>query len=558
MRTVSIFFCAVFVWGVSTSTLKAELKIHTLFSNGAVLQRDMPVPVWGWAKPGQEVEVEFAGQKLKTTADGKGKWQVKLSALETSSEGRQMIVRSGSEELQVADLVVGEVWFCSGQSNMAMSFGAMAHPAKDKAAWPMSDWIIKEKESAEDPLFRTFAFNKGGVDGPSFEKTIEEREGQWIQSNPENNGRFSGVAYFFGREIRKEVGVPVGLITSAKSATKIESWMPSESFEADADMEIYYKKFKDEYEKKAAVFNMEKAKEQYEKDMDKFTKLGGKKTKGNRRPKLPRHPRNDDELPGSLYNGKVNPVVPYGIRGVIWYQGEKNVNENTEKYERNLEALINGWRGRWGQGAFPFYIVQLENLGEPDEAQPVDGSANGWPLIREMQRRTLKVENTGLAVAHDLGEANNIHPKNKVDVGKRLALWALKMDYGKDLKAWSGPLYQNHEIKDGKMLISFSQSGSGLMTARKHLLDPAKPVDEELNGFVIQGNDQRWVEAKARIISDTRVEVWSDQIKDIRNVRYAFVMNPMSANLYNKEGLPASCFTTEKMLPPKFLKRNMK
>jgi sialate O-acetylesterase len=490
-----------------------ELRLHALFSNGAVLQRDIPLPVWGWTEPGQGVEVEFAGQTHTATADANGKWKVTLTALATSAEGRQLVVRSGLEELTVDDLVVGDVWFCSGQSNMGMTLGACSSPSTEELQ-PVTDWMLAEKDSADDPLLRTIKVPVL----PSFDRPITDIGGAvWLKSNPVDNGKFSGVAYFFGRELRREVGVPVGVIHCAKIGTQVEAWMPPEAFYGDADMEAYYEGYLLQYETDVAAYDPASG------DM---------------------HPREYDKLPSSLYNGMVNAVVPYGIRGAIWYQGEKNASHNTGKYGRNLWALIQGWRTRWDQGAFPFYFVQLANLGDADVFAG-NGEVKDWVLVQDMQRLALTVENTGMAIINDVGESTNIHPKNKLDVGKRLALWALKNDYGQELTAWCGPVYQGNEIRDGKMRITFSHTGSGLMTARKYLLDPAEPVDEALSGFEVKTGDEGWVPAQATILPDNTVEVWSEGSMDIQQARYAFMQNPASANLYNTEGLPASCFTTD-------------
>jgi lysophospholipase L1-like esterase len=244
----------------------------------------------------------------------------------------------------------------------------------------------------------------------------------------------------------------------------------------------------------------------------------------------------------------VHPVIPYAIKGSIWYQGEANARHNTEHYEQNFRAMISAWREHWGQGDFSFYFAQLANLRGP-AAKPVE--YDGWASVCDQQRRTLGLKNTGMAVLNDIGEAKDIHPHNKMDVGKRLALWALKHDYNKDVPAWSGPLYKSHEIREGNIVVTFDHAGSGLMTGAKPVMGDTEQTNEPLKRFQICGTDRQWKWAQAEITGNNTVTVSHPEVPEPVVVRYAWAQNPEGANLYNKEGLPASIFTTEASIPGK-------
>ena len=265
------------------------------------------------------------------------------------------------------------------------------------------------------------------------------------------------------------------------------------------------------------------------------------------------HQRNQKQL-SAIFNGMVNPVIPYAIRGTIWYQGESNRDHNTLKYERHFSAMITAWRKLWGQGEFPFYFVQLTNYQgrdrdsyDPSEMEPVE--YNGWPSVCDQQRRTLRVKNTGMAVSSDIGEAADVHAHNKVDVGKRLSLWALKHDYQKQVPVCSGPLYRSHTITDGKVVIQFDHAGSGLMTGSKTGMEPTQETKDPLTYFQICGADRQWKWAQAEITGEDTVTVSHPEVPKPTVVRYAWSANAKAANLYNKEGLPASMFTTEAKVP---------
>ena len=336
-----------------------------------------------------------------------------------------------------------------------------------------------------------------------------------------NQSGLFGTAYFFGRELRKDLDVPVGLILCAWGATRVEPWIPAEAYQQDEEMAVYYQN------------NM--MLEEEERAEREATRRGWRPT-----------------VPSTIFNGMVNPVIPYAIKGTIWYQGEANSSHNPQMYERNLRALISSWREHWGQGDFPFYFAQLANYARPAPGTP---AFDGWPTVCDQQRRTLGLKNTGMAVLRDIGEARDVHPHNKMDVGKRLALWALKHDYKQKVSVCSGPLYQSHNIKGDKVIITFDSAGSGLISGEKPVMDPARETGEPLKQFQIRGADRQWKSAQAEITGKDTVTVSHPEVRQPVVVRYAWAPNPEGANLYNKEGLPASIFTTEAEITAKAAKR---
>jgi len=455
----------------------AEVKLPAVFSDGMVLQQEKPVPVWGWADAEAKVTVKFAGQEQSTTAGKEGKWMVKLDPLKMNKKAATLTVTAGDDTVTIRDVLVGEVWLCSGQSNMEMSVGGCNSP--DDIA------------SANYPLIRTIK-----VPHTPSAKPLDDFNGSWTACSPATVARFTAVGYFFARTIHNELGVPVGLVNSSWGGTRVEPWTPPCGF--------------------AAVPELKAMAEQT-------------------------YTARSHQEPTVLYNGMIRPLIPFAIRGALWYQGESNGGEGVSYYHKK-QALIGGWRQLWKQGDFPFYFVQLANFRtSPDDPKGGDG----WARLREAQLDTLKVPNTGMAVIIDIGEANDIHPKNKQDVGRRLALWALAKDYGKDL-VYSGPLYKGMKIEGDKIRITFDHVGGGLMVGKKEGRGPAEEVTGgELKWFAIADADQNWHWAKAVIDGDT-VVVSCDEVKSPVAVRYAFAMNPAGCNLYNKEGLPASPFRTDR------------
>ncbi len=466
---------------IAASTATAEVKLASVFTDSMVLQCDMPAPVWGWANPGESVTVQFAGQKKVATADKDGKWQLSLDKLSATAEPHTLTAE-GSNRIELKDVLVGEVWICSGQSNME---------------WPLRASMNAQEEiaAAKYPQIRLFNV-LGHVVSPT---PKDELNGKWQTCSPETISGFSAVGYFFGRRLQKELNVPIGLIGSNWGGTRIEPWTSPAAFKESADLKAESAKV----EAYTAT-----------------TKVSGRD-------------------PSAIYNAMIHPLAPFAMRGGIWYQGESNGNEG-ESYYHKKKALIAGWRKLFNPD-LAFYWVQLANFRKPNE-DPAGG--DGWARLREAQRKALEVKHTGMAVITDIGAANDIHPRNKQDVGHRLAQWALHQTYDKKELVPSGPLYKSHKVDGDKIVLSFEHTGSGLMVGKKNGLEPTQEADGPLKHFAIAGEDKKWVWADAKIEGDT-VVVSSDEVKNPVAVRYAFTTNPEGANLYNKEGMPASPFRTD-------------
>lgn len=495
------------VIGLLSSPLTAaeKLSLSSLFTDHAVLQRDTAVPVWGKAEPGLKVVVQFAGQEKPATADKDGKWSVKLDPLTASAEGRTLSVKaeSGSESLSRQDVLVGEVWVCSGQSNMGWTLKQSAGGDEAIAA-------------AGDAQLRLFNAGARAVDVPQ-----DSIGGTWAVDSSQSATNFSGVAYFFGKDLRKALGVPVGLIKSAVGGTVAEAWTPK----ADLETNPTLKPLLDQQAARVAGFA--KVLEEYkqkEPELLKAHEAAVAKAKADNKPEPkkpapPADPGTNGNRPFGLYNGSIAPLVPYAIRGAIWYQGESNSGRGRE-YQTLFPALISGWRKVWAQGDFPFLFVQIA---------PHGGMS---PEIREAQRLTIQTtQNTAMAVTLDVGHPSDIHPKEKQPVGARLALAARALAHGEKVE-YSGPDFDALSVSGNKATLSFKHVGGGLVAK-----------DGTLKGFTISGSDGKFVEAKAAIEGDTIV-VTSADVSAPTAVRYGW-SNVPEASLWNKAGLPASPFQTD-------------
>ncbi|MBM3871496.1 MAG: sialate O-acetylesterase [Verrucomicrobia bacterium] len=481
---------------------RADVKLPAIFGDHMVLQRDTAVPVWGTATPGEEITVSIAGQTVSAKAGADGKWSVKLAKL--SAAGPHALTVKGKNTLTFTDVLVGEVWLGSGQSNMAMTVDR----AKDFAV---------EQVAAKFPQIRMF------TEASAASATAQsEGKGAWVVCTPESVGRFSATAYFFGRELHKALGVPVGLINSSVGGTPIESWIALEAQQASPALKGFFAA----QEQAAKQVDPVKAKAKFEQDDAKWREAAKQaKAEGKPAPKRPKDPVALAERKGNvggLFNGKIAPLIPYAIRGAVWYQGEANSTpEKAPYYHAQLSLLVSDWRKLWGH-EFPFAWVQLPNFG---------GAGRNWPAVREGMLRTLALPHTGMAITIDIGEEKDIHPKNKQDVGRRLAAWALGTVYGQKV-ATSGPLPAGHQVRGSEIVLSFKHTDGGLT---------AKGGD--LKGFVIAGADQQWKPASARIEGD-KVIVSSAEVKQPTATRYAWENWP-TCNLFNGAGLPASPFRTD-------------
>lgn len=509
---------------VAAGSAAADVRLPRIFSSHMTLQRGLAVPVWGWADPGEAVTVTFAGQTLQTEADESGRWATRLAPMTASGEGRRLVVR-GNNEVALDDVLVGDVWICSGQSNMEWNLRGALNPDEEIAA-------------AKHPHIRLFNV-PGHTTAPVAQDDVPG--GQWQVCSPGTVAGFSAVGYYFGREIHQESGVPIGLIGTNWGGTRIEPWTPPVGFRSVPELAGLAKRVN------AFDPTVEAGRKNWEAHLDALeawteqarAALAGGRTMGPA-PKTP-GPSGGGE-PTAIYNAMVAGLAPYGVRGAIWYQGESNGNEGME-YFHKMQALIGGWRQVWNQGEFPlfFYFVQLADFQKPND-NPQGG--DGWARLREAQRHALTIPHTGMAVITDIGEANDIHPRNKQDVGRRLARWALRDTIGQDLVV-SGPLYRSMDVEGSSIRVHFDHVGSGLMVGSKEGLEPTVQVKTlEPNRFAIAGADKVWHWAVARIDGDT-VLVSSPEVAAPVAVRYAYSMNPEGANLYNKEGLPASPFRSD-------------
>lgn len=523
----------------------ADLKLPAVISDGMVLQRDAKVPIWGWGEAGKTVTVSFAGQSTKGMVNADGTWRVDLKALDASSENRSLTITVGEEKVTLKEVLVGEVWLASGQSNMQMNLAESTRKTLDKKDQQVA-WTIKEEIAKNlDPMIRQL---KAPIK-TSYDQPLNNFEARWIKAdNEKDKHQFSAVSYFFARELRKELKVPVGIILAAWGAKQIQPFIPPSQYRKDPALSKYYDDKMVKIKAQIDAYDDAAEEKKFKAIMERWHERARKaKAEGKWPPNIPKrwYPQNNPNFPGTIYNAMINPMVPYAIRGAIWYQGESNAKHPKAMgfdYETYLRALIDGLREQWGQGDFPFYYCQLAQFRDAS-TEPIE--SNFWVDVCNDMRKVLDHKNVGMAVLNDVGEVRDIHPRNKIDPGKRLALWALAKNYGRSDLEFSGPLYQSHRIEDGKVIVSFSHVGKGLMTARKNLHWGTKPVEEELQGFQICGKDRQWKWAKAEIKGPDSVAVWHPDIKTPDEVRYAWAQNPEKANLYNKAGLPTSVFSTK-------------
>lgn len=479
---------------------QAAVKLPALFSDHAILQRGMPLPVWGTADPNEDVTVTLADQTQTTKAGADGKWKVVLKPLK-EAESLTLTVK-GTNTLTVNDVAVGEVWVNSGQSNMAFMLRNDANAEATAAA-------------STDPQLRFFAVGTNASDTP-----LDTVPGKWVSANPTSSPNFSAVGYYFARELRKSLKVPVGMLSTSVGGTPAEAWTSHESLASNPELKSIFEA------QAAAIQTWPKAVENYQKNEPKLIEAWqarAEKAKAAnqpipRKPVSPEDPTKNKRRPSCLYNAMIAPLQPYAIRGAIWYQGEAN-SQRGKQYRTLFPTMIADWRKAWGEGEFPFFFVQIA----PHQ--------NQTPELREAQLLTSQnVPHTGMAVITDYGEATNIHPKHKEPVGTRLSLAARALTYGEKIE-YSGPTFDSLKIDGGKAVLKF-QHAAGL-TAK----------DGELKGFTIAGDDKNFVPAKAEIKGDT-VTVSAEQVTKPVAVRYGWANIP-DVNLYNEAGLPASPFRTD-------------
>lgn len=457
----------------------ADVKLPLLFSDNMVLQRNQPIPVWGWATPGERITVQFNKQQVKTKAGKDGKWKLQLK--QEAAGGPFTLTVNGKNQVVVNNVLVGEVWLCSGQSNMAMY---VRHSSDNRYA--------QDIREANNSQIRHFKVNYAIADTPSADIT----QGNWkIADDSLNVADFTSVGYFFAKKLYEELHVPIGLINSSVGGTIVETWTSREALDNTEEFKSAITKTFSEV--KAASKNGEIWANEY---------------------------------PSLLYNAMIHPLIPYAIKGALWYQGESNAGR-AYQYRKSFPMMIQDWRTRWKQGDFPFYFVQLASW-QANNGNSANGST--WAELRESQTATLALPNTGMAVTLDIGDSKDIHPANKKDVGLRLAAIALNKLYDKQVE-YSGPVFKSMNMDGNKAVLSFTHADSGLWIKDNY---------GYLKGFEIAGADQKFYYAKAEV-NGGKVVVYSDSVTVPVVVRYGWADDMPEANLYNQDGFPAVPFRTD-------------
>ncbi len=478
---------------VSASLGHADVKLPSLISDNMVLQRDIRIPIWGTAAPGEKVKVTLADQSAEAVAGTDGSWKVTLKPMQAG--GPHEMTVTGKNKITVKNILIGEVWLCSGQSNMVM---------------PVSQCENAQEEIADAknyPQIRHYTAERIASETPQ-----NDTVGKWEIASPETVGKFTATGYFFARDINDVFHVPVGIILSAWGGANMESFMRLDALKAHPKEAAPYFKL---WEERKAAFPAEHAAA--------LKAAEEAKAAGKPAPKM-RTLEGHQARPGSIYNGMISPLIPFGMRGVLWAGGKANRGRAAE-YAVLMPAMIQDWRKSWGLGDFPFYLAQMANWISPDPNEH-------WEALREAMLKTTSLTNTGMVVTIDIGDPHNVHFKNKQEVARRFALQAKAHVYGMDI-ACDGPIYTSMSVEKGAIRLHFKSLDGGLAT----------PNDEPLKGFVIAGSDRKFVPADAKIDKDT-ILVQSDKIADPAAVRYAWEMNP-DCNLINAAGLPASPFRTD-------------
>ncbi len=490
------------------SVVQAEIKLPAVFTDHMVLQRDHANRVWGRGVPNEKLLVTIAGQSVTTQANDKGEWKATLKSM--SAGGPHTLSVKGSSEVSIKDVLIGEVWVCSGQSNMSMAVGN----SKDKQF---------EILSSDYPKIRLLTVPRLGTQKPQ-----EDFEGAWQVCSPETSGAFSAVGYFFGRDLHRVLDVPIGVIHTSWGGSAAEAWVRRDVLAK----EPRYKQMLTEWDEYEASFDADAVAARYEKQVARWKEQAvAAKAAGKPLPRRPRAPRNALEgqhRPANLYNGMLRPLLGYGIRGAIWYQGESN-SSRAAQYRHLFPLMITNWRQDWGIGDFPFYWVQLADFrSEVDEPGDSD-----WAELREAQTMTLSLPNTGQAVILDLGNSVDIHPKKKQDVARRLARVALGRDY-KQQVAWESASFQNAAFSAGKAVVTFKRPNGVI-----------RPFDSQtIQGFAIAGKDRKFYAAQVKSLNNGAFEVSSEHVPEPVAVRYAWADNPI-CNLFDLSGLPVAPFRSD-------------
>jgi sialate O-acetylesterase len=489
-----------------TPSLRAELKLPAIIGDHMVLQQKLADPIWGWDTPGTKITVTFARKHYATTVGADCKWTVKLAPMAAGPKPQTLTV-AGTTTQQIKDVLIGEVWMCSGQSNMGFPLDA---------AWNGD----LEAEASSLPELRLITVPHVGT-----QVMQDDFKGNWKLSTPDTARRFTAVGLIYGRYLQQILHVPVGLIENEWPGSMAEAWVRRSSLEKDP----HFRAIVEWADKNETELESPKGRADFAQALAASKARSEKaKAEGKTPPPPPEDWLTSRVRPGNIFAGVVHPTIGYGIRGVIWYQGESNVSR-VDQYAYLFQFLIQQWRKEWGQGDFPFYWVQLPNY---DAVKPM-GCAGDWALMREAQSEALKLPNTGQAITIDLGEGNNLHPKDKFDVALRLLRWPLARDYGLKLP-YRSPEFKSLAITGNKALVTFDCFGSSLRSFGAM----------EASGFALCGADQVWHPAVGTLVGTNAVEVSSPDVVVPIAVRYAWANNPI-CNLYSNDGLPVTPFRTD-------------
>jgi len=506
-RPVRLIYPAFVAAFLGSTAVLADVRLHPLFSDHTVLQRGQKVPVWGWADPGEKVTVEFAGQRVGTTTDTNGRWSVQLHPLKASVEGRSLRV-TGNNTVEIQDVVVGEVWLCSGQSNME---------------WPLASSFDPEPDiqASTNPNLRLFTVRKATSRIP-LSNFADPTGHSWTTANPDTVRRFSAVAYYFGRDLQPALGVPVGLIHTSWGGSPAEAWTSNTTLSANP---VYARDILEPVANQ--LRNRKNALAKWEADAE-AAKAAGKPVPGK---------PFTGWIPGDLFNAMIAPLVPYAVAGAIWYQGESNASRAWQ-YRDLFADMILDWRRAFGQDDLTFLAVQLapwdRNKKRSIEDLTKTPGESDWAELREAQNHVAtRLPKVGVAVITDVGDKDDIHPTKKAPVGARLALLAQRIEYGRKLPA-QGPVFTSRMVSGNKVTLVFSETPGGLRT-----LDGAAPT-----GFAVAGEDRVWHWADASLRSGNQVVVSSPNVAKPVAVRYGWADYPV-VNLSNGAGLPASPFRTD-------------
>lgn len=519
-----------------TASLSAELKLPNIFGDHMVLQQDKPVHVWGWETAGAKISVTWAGQTRATTSSQAGKWSVHFDPVKASFSGRKLVVTSGTQSLSFADILVGEVWLCGGQSNM--------------------EWTLRstrdadlEIDSADYPAIRFIRLPKVARLEPQQDFPVENPEhpvGNWRLATTEQVENCTGVGYYFARRLHRYLKVPIGLIDTSWGGTMAQHWVSRETLQPVLEMKPYFDGFTEKLKVWAEGGGEEGARKRFQADLESWeTKAAEARTKNERLPRKPNANAYQDPAsqsqPAGMYNGLITPVAPFTLRGVVFYQGENNsFAESWKPFHRTFPAVISDWRKAFGNPEMPFGIIQI--AGWSTRRSMTYDMNHHTNIIREIQFDTWQnTPRTGLIVTFDTNSNGSIHPQRKLPIGERTARWALAEVYQvQDSKSrspleWRGPVYESFVIEKDKVTVSFrAETNRGLR------------LDQDVEiGFYIAGQDRIFHHARAQIIKDSQLQVWSDDVPQPVAVRYGWSNLPMGG-LMNFRELPAYPFRTDK------------